>query len=156
MLDLWVNGGSRTDLVGQDSYLTFTNSVLRNVRVTPNVTTCEAASAITPDLSTFGAQLQNEVCNGPEPCVFRGVKTPPGWMSFASALSPGSSQLGSGSFKVGQMALCAIAVGEARLHWQFSPPDPANRNSKIYNASTQYVSDPRLFVDYLITVVNGR
>ncbi len=40
------------------------------------------------------------------------------------------------------------------IHWQFAPPDPANRNSKIVDSATNTVSDPTLYQDFTIHVVH--
>jgi hypothetical protein len=46
----------------------------------------------------------------------------------------------------------ATALGDATVHWQFYPPDPANRNSKVTDAANT-VSDRTLYQDYVIHVV---
>src|SRR5207253_2268275 len=77
-LDLKVNSGSNNISAAQ-SYFTFTNSVLQLVDT--GQAGCVITSVVAPDISTFDAVLQNETCNGPNPCVFRSIPTDPG--SFA-------------------------------------------------------------------------
>jgi hypothetical protein len=166
--ELWVNGGEQTNLAGQDSYLEFPHSQLQNVQFdTPIGQSCVLTNTLTPDLGVFNALLQNEACNGPGPCLFRGnrVQAPAGTISYASAVSPDSPSLASGSFRVAKLAMCAVSPGEARIRWQYRPQDPPNRNSKIYGAvpgsraggpnATGLLSDPSLFVDYLVTIVKA-
>src|SRR5207249_3055515 len=62
-----------------------------------------------------------------------------------------------GDFQVARVGLCAVAAGTATLHWQFSPPFPANRNTGIVdsNCTGNATHDPALFTDYVINVVTG-
>src|SRR4051794_25843821 len=82
VLDLYINSGTNTNIATQQSYLTFTNSLLQVVNATQ--AGCVITSTLTPDLSTFEATLQNEVCNGPGVCNFRGMQVTPGSIAFAS------------------------------------------------------------------------
>lgn len=153
VLELWLNGNSQSDLIGQQSYLTVTHELLQNVEIAAAGPRCMPASSISPNVTVFDIVMQNEACNGPDPCVDRGIKTMPGSIGFASAISPGSSNTGSGAFKVGEIGLCALAPGEARLHWQFAPPDPASRNTGILDQTGRMVHDISRFSDYLVQVV---
>src|SRR5439155_12761505 len=109
-------------------YLTFTNSLLQNVLVGSGG--CGVlTNTLTPDTSTFDSVLQNEVCNGPGTCTFRGQPTNPGSIAFASGALTHPNP--NGDFRVAQEAFCATAVGDAVLHWQFSPPDPVTRDSTV-------------------------
>src|SRR5438128_257734 len=81
-LDLMVHAGRPVNLTAQQAYLTFTNSLLQNVVVLS--AGCVLTSGVQADNSTFDTTLQNEVCNGPNPCVFRGMPTDPGDLAYAS------------------------------------------------------------------------
>jgi hypothetical protein len=147
-LDLMVESGSN-DITAAQSYLTFTDSLLQNVRaVSPG---CVTTNTLAGDLSTFDSVLQNEVCNGPGACASSG----PGSIAFASGglnnCTPGAPC--SGDFRVAQVGMCATATGSGLLHWQFSPPDPSNRNSKIIDASSSPVHNPGLYADQAIEVL---
>src|SRR5205814_181914 len=80
-LDLLVNSGSNAISTAQN-YLTFTYSLLQNVDASQPG--CVITSVVTPDNSTFDADLQNEVCNGPASCNFRTQTVNPGSIGFAS------------------------------------------------------------------------
>src|SRR5262249_31006066 len=84
VLDLLVNTGSRQDATAQQSYLTYTYQLIQNVRVSTIITSCTITNTVTQDLSTFDAVLQNEICNGPGTCVFRGITVDPGSFAYAS------------------------------------------------------------------------
>src|SRR5688500_7951331 len=49
VLELWVNGGDHTDVVGQQSYISFTHSLLQNVRVSSIGTSCVLTGTVTGD-----------------------------------------------------------------------------------------------------------
>src|SRR5205823_2178973 len=82
-LDMWINAAGYR-LTVQQAYLTFTHQLLDNVAATS--TSCVLTSTVTPDLTVFEAVLQNEVCNGPNPCTFRGQSVDPGSIAFASGV----------------------------------------------------------------------
>ena len=111
LLDLMVNTGSNNAVASQN-YLTFTNSILQNVLVGSGG--CGTiTSTFTADNSVFDSTLQNETCNGPNPCTFRGIPTDPGSFAFASgALSncPGGC---AGDFRVAQVSFCGMEEGDA-------------------------------------------
>lgn len=151
-LDMLLNSGLDPEVfvTAQQSYMTFTYSVIQNVRVSDSG--CVLTSTVTPDITTFNAVLQNETCNGPGQCTFRGQVVDPGSMAFASgALGQPPAQ---GDFRIAQVAFCAVAAGEAIIHWQFSPPNPVViRDSQIIDAQSRYVSNPALYTDYVMHVV---
>jgi hypothetical protein len=152
VLELWVNAASHSNATAQASYLTFTHQLLQNARVSEINTSCTLTGTLTPDTATFDAVLQNEVCNGPGNCIFRGVETAPGSMGFAS----GTLDAGSGGmFRIAEIGLCAVATGQAVLHWQFDPPDPPSRNTQVIDAKGGTISNRALFVDYTINIVNA-
>src|SRR5438067_1381648 len=103
-LDLMVHAGSE-GAYAQQAYLNFTYSLLQNVSVpSPD---CVLAQTVQPDNSTFDATLQNEVCNGPTPCSFRGMQSNPGDMAFASGALMNTCQTGChGDFRVAALGLC--------------------------------------------------
>src|SRR5205823_1549008 len=109
------------DLTAQQAYLTFNSDLLQNVNASQPG--CVLTGTITPDSGVFEVSLQNEVCNGPRHCVFRRLVTQPGIISYASGALNNPSYNGP-DFRVAQVAFCAIAPGQATIHWQFSPPDP--------------------------------
>ena len=147
-LDLLVNSGSNL-ASAQQSYLTFTNSILQNVQV--GQFTCVVTGTITADTTSFDAVLQNEVCNGDNPCDFGRIIDPPASISFASGALNNAPT--SGDFRVAQVAFCGMATGDAVIHWQFSPPAPPNRDRNIVDDSSNTVSNPTLYAYYLVHIV---
>ncbi|HEX9991189.1 MAG TPA: S-layer homology domain-containing protein [Chloroflexia bacterium] len=136
-LDLYVNSGSNT-VVGQQSYMTFTNSLLQVVDTSQSG--CMPSTSISPDATTFDVLLQNVADNGT------------GEIAYASgdfdAGAPPSTD-----FRVAQISFCGSTTGDAVIHWQFSPPAPANRNSKITDPGSNTVSNPAIYVDQVIHIV---
>src|SRR5438105_2045282 len=59
VLDLMLNSGS-SNTSAQQSYLTFTNSILRNASVSVINSACTLTGTVTEDLSIFDTALQNE------------------------------------------------------------------------------------------------
>ncbi len=154
VLDLILNSGSINNTLAQQSYLTFTSSILQNARVSSIGTSCVPTNTVTFDGTANDASLQNEVCNGPSQCVFRGVSVAAGSLAYASGgLSNCYPDGCGGVFRVAQIGLCAVAPGQAALHWQFSPSAPRNRNTDIVDISGNLVQDQRAFADYVINVV---
>jgi hypothetical protein len=153
VLELWLNGGTGASLVGQQSYLTFTSSLLQNVLVSSIGTSCTLTSTLTPDMHVLDAPLQNEVCNGPQPCVFRGTKIPAGSIAFASGAL--SKPVAKGSFRVAEIGLCAVAPGQARIHWQLSPPERTQRGTRLVTEGSTSVSRNVPLTDYVIKVVGS-
>ncbi len=158
VLDLNVNSGAHT-IFGQQSYFTFTNAILQNVDATQVGTGCVLRNTVTGDPTTFAPNFpQNEVCNGPGSCTFRGIQADPGsiaFMSVAGQFQPGGA---TGTFRVAQIGLCALAPGQAILHWQFSPPADVHRDTNVIGdyESITIVDDPALFtIDYVINVLPG-
>ena len=147
-LDLFVHAGSH-DTTAAQHYLTFTNSILQVVDVaSPG---CVVTSTLTPDTTTYDATLQNQVCNGNVPCDFGSLTAPPGSIAFASGAL--SNPPASGDFRVARIALCANALGTARLHWEFTPPAPPERHTGVVDDASNFVSNPALYADYVINVV---
>jgi hypothetical protein len=149
--NLIVNSGTDSSVyvTGAQNYITYTNSVLQNVNV--GASGCVYTSTVTPDVSTFDAVLQNEVCNGPAQCNFRGRMIDPGSLAFASGVL--SNPPAQGDFRVAQIAFCAIAQGDALIHWQFAPPDPATRDSFIVDSNSNVASNRVLYTDSVVHVV---
>src|SRR5207253_739986 len=94
----------------------------------------------------FDAVLQNEACNDSSPCDFGRHTVPPGSIAFASGwltgtgcTPPGCGAPGTG-YLVAYIGLCATTTGNAQIHWQFSPPAPANRDSEITDNSSNLVT----------------
>jgi hypothetical protein len=129
-----VNLASNISATSQQAYLTFNNSLLQNVKAS-NLTGCTITNTVTADTSHFDAVLQNEVCNGPNPCTFRNITVSPGSMAFASGGLTNCTDGCTGNFHVAHVAFCAIAPGQAVVHWQFSPPDPSTRDTQIADAN---------------------
>ena len=152
VLDLWLNGGTNSDLTAQQSYIQFSRDFLVNANVSSLGSSCVPTGTVTGDVSTFDAVLQNEVCNGPSNCTFRGVNIAPGSLAFASGALTNCPDGCSGNFRVAQIGLCAVASGQAQLHWQFSPPAPATRDTEIVTLAGELVHNPALFTDYAINV----
>ncbi|HEX9991191.1 MAG TPA: right-handed parallel beta-helix repeat-containing protein [Chloroflexia bacterium] len=148
-LDLLVNGGTHS-VRSQQSYLTFPRTLLQNIVVGSNGT---ASNAVSPDLTSFETVLQNQVCNGPTPCTFGSLTAPSGSIAYASSTFNASAP--SGDFRVAQMAFSTNQIGDATVHWQFSPPDPANRNSQVNDTNNNVVSSPALYQDYVIHIVHA-
>ena len=110
-LDLMVNAGSHPNANGQESYLTFTYSILQNARADQIANSCTLTNTITPDFTTFDSLVQNEVCNGPGACTFRGITVGPG--SLAAATIAFNNPPAGGIFRVAAIGLCTIAPGQA-------------------------------------------
>src|SRR5207302_1747230 len=103
---------------------------------------CVITNTLTSDTLAFDSVLQNEACNGPGQCTFRNILVDPGTVGFASGALNHSPQ--NGDFRVAQIAFCAVAQGDTTLHWQFSPPDPATRDSDIIDRFNQPVGNRTL------------
>ncbi len=152
ILELWLNAGSNY-VNSQQSYLTYTYGLLQNARVDQIVTGCVLTNSVTADLTIFDAQAQNEVCNGPGTCTFRGRAVEAGSLAYASVASTSSCPYAcDGYLRVARIGLCAIAQGSATLHWQFSPPAPALRGSDILAPVAEPVQNPALYADYVINI----
>src|SRR5205085_12669882 len=54
--------------------------------------------------------------------------------------------------RVAQTGWCAVAPGQAVLHWQFSPPSARDRHTAIVDADGNMVQDQALFTDYVINI----
>lgn len=155
VLDLVINTGNNPDAVTcQQSYLTFDYQLLQNARVSSIGSSCLLTSTLTPDLGSrdvgFDAILQNEVCDGPSPCVFRGITTDPGSIGYVSGSLSNPPQ--GGVFRVARMGLCATNPGTATLHWQFAPPAPPTRDSQIVDQEGNLIHNPSLYTDYVINI----
>src|SRR5205823_14321685 len=125
--DLMVNTDGFS-LEAQQAYLTFTHQLLDNVAAT--AASCLLTNTLTADTTIFDSLFQNEVCNGPNSCVFRGVTIAPGSIAFASVAFNNPSYSGP-DFTVARLAFCATHPGTAVLHWQFAPPAPVTRATQI-------------------------
>ncbi len=148
-LDLLVNGGTH-GVRAQQSYLTFPPTMVQNIVLgSANTLT----NTFTPDLANHETVLQNQVCNSPTPCVFGSLTAPGGSIAYASGTfdrKPAHRRLPRGAG-----CLLGDQVGDANLHWQFSPSDPANRNSQINDENNTSVSGPSLYQDYVVHVVHA-
>jgi hypothetical protein len=151
VLDLLVNSGSN-NVVAAQGYVTFTNNVVQVVDV--NQSGCVVTSSITTDGTIFDTTLQNEVCNGGLPCDFGRGTLPAGSIAFASGALSNCPNGCTGGFRVAQVAFCGLAQGDAVVHWQFSPPDPYERDSQILDTQSNAVSNRLLYADYSIHVVD--
>jgi hypothetical protein len=149
-LDLLIDSG-RNNVVAAQSYLSYTSSILQVVR--SGATTCALTNTLSTDTTTFDDVIQNEVCNGPSNCAFRGNSVSPGSIAFASGGMATCSGGCRGDFRVARVTFCATSEGTAHIHWQFSPPSPPNRQSAILNESDHIAStDPGLYQDYVVHV----
>lgn len=156
VLELWLNAASHPDALAQQSYITFTNRLIKNARVSSITTTCTLSDRVTADNTVFDADLQNEVCNGAGPngdwdCFVGHQVVPAGWFAYASGAL--NNPPAGGYFRVAQVGLCAVAPGQAVLHWQFSPPAPVTRDTEIADVNYNVISDRTLFTDYIINIV---
>jgi hypothetical protein len=149
VLDLMVNMGSIPNGMGQQSYLTFTNSIIQNARVSSIASSCTITSTLTGDPVGFDTNLANVVCNGPGTCAYRGMTLEPGSIIYPSGAWTNQPQ--GGTFRVAQIGFCAANPGQAVLHWQFSPPAPRNRHTTIVDANGNMVQS--LFTDYVFNIV---
>ncbi|MFL5732470.1 MAG: hypothetical protein ACJ78Q_04655, partial [Chloroflexia bacterium] len=153
-LDLLINSGdSGLNIASaQQSYLTFTYTLLKNVRA--DSAGCIASNTVTAITDAgFETELQNNACNGPGPCP--GPNAPAGSIAFASGsyINPGVS----GDFPVARMAFCGTAPGTAIIHWQFAPTAPITRESEVVGPDSLPVSNPALYNggngDYIVQIV---
>jgi hypothetical protein len=153
VLGLWLNAGTHDNATAQQSYLTYTYNLLQNARVDQIATACVLTGTVTSDLTTFDATLQNEVCNGPGQCTFRNNIVDPGSLAYASGGLQNCPDGCGGTFRVAQVGMCAVAPGQALLHWQFSPPAPIVRDSEIVARNEALIHNPALYTDYVINIV---
>ncbi|MFL5734823.1 MAG: dockerin type I domain-containing protein, partial [Chloroflexia bacterium] len=151
-------------LGAQQSYMTFTAGLLQNARVADIGTSCVPTGTLTADTSVFDASLQNEVCNGPSPCIFRGVTVGPGSIAYASggltncpqgcpdpsAPPPQNQSL----FRVAQIGFCAMGQGRAVIRWEFSPPASIRRDTELVDHNSTVVNNRACYSDYVINIVN--
>jgi hypothetical protein len=152
-LELWVNAQAGTSVIAQQSYLTFPSGQLQLGNQKNAGPRSGSNGLLAPDNGTLEVLLQNAICNGTTSCVFNGQKVPAGSLAFASGtFNPAG---GSGAFRVATVTVHATAPGRATLHWQFSPTDPANRNTKIVTDGGVTVSQPDQFVDYVVNVLSA-
>src|SRR5438477_7809634 len=156
VLDLFVHAQDHSGSAMQ-AYVTYTNPLadVADVNNLPN--SCILVQTAKADPSTMDSTLQNEWCNGPADCTFRGVQTPAGWGAYAAgALNSCPAPNGCpGDYRVAQIGWCAFQPGTFTIHWQFSPPDPVTRDTEIVDSNSQVVSNPALFTDYTITIVGA-
>jgi len=87
--------------------------------------------------------------------VFRGVTVGPGSMAYASGALSNCPNGCPGDFRVAQIAFCAVAVGDALVHWQFSPPAPITRDCEIMDNNSHLASNPALYTDLIIHVIQS-
>jgi hypothetical protein len=133
-LDLLVNAGTN-QVVAQQAYLTFTNSLLQVVA--PGGTCANPATTVQPDTSSFEATLQNTVNNAT------------GEIAYASGTF-GAAR--TGQFRVARVHFCAVNSGTATLNWQFSPPAPPQRNTGITDGASTRVENRALYQNCNVTV----
>ncbi len=138
-IELAIDAGSNT-VVGQQSYLTFPSGSLKVVN--PTQQGCIAASTVESDTSVFEVALQNTVNNDTGEIAYASG-------TFGSGTAPDSN------FRVARITFCAHSLGDAVIRWQFSPPAPAGRDSRITGPNGQTVSNPALYRDYVVHVVPG-
>jgi hypothetical protein len=150
VLDLLVNSGTN-NVIGAQAYMTFTNNILQVVDVSQPG--CALTGSITTDDTIFDTTLQNEVCNGGLPCEIGDRTLPAGSIAFSSGALSNCPNGCNGDFRVAQIAFCALAQGTAIVHWQFSPPDPYERDTEIVDAASNVVSNRSLYADYVINVI---
>lgn len=134
-VDLMINGGTNT-ISGQQSYLTFSNALLKVISQNGDCSS-SPATTVQPDPSTLDVVLQNQVDNNS------------GEIAYASSTFGAGA---TGSFRVARITFCALGSGVATLHWQFSPPAPSNRNSAIVDNQSQKVTNPNLYQDCTINL----
>ncbi len=147
-LDMRVNAGS-SSINATQNYMTYNNSIIQLVDTAQ--AGCVLTSVVTADNVVFDATLQNETCNGPGNCTFRGVAIGPGSFAFASGAL--GNPAATGDFHVAQTAWCGVAAGDSIIHWQFAPPAPLERDTEIVEQNGNLVSNPALYTDYVIHVV---
>src|SRR5262249_54469257 len=151
--DLMLHSGSNSNLTASQQYLIFDSQTAPTyvLKALPsesaNCASTMLTSTLAADLTTFETVLQNEVCNGPGACVFRGTLTLPGNMAFASGALTGCPQGCGGNFRIASVSFCAANGGQATLHWQFTPEAPTTRDTEIVNINSEVVSNRTLYRD---------
>jgi hypothetical protein len=149
-LDLMLKTGAH-NITDQQSYLHFDPTRLQNVDASAGG--CVLTSTVTADTGgPFDTVLENEVCNGPNPCVFRTLTYQPGDLSFSSGAKTNPPYNGP-DFRVARIGLCATATGDAVIRWDFSPPAPSTRDTEIVDETGTLVSNDNCYVDYLIHIL---
>jgi hypothetical protein len=145
-----VNSGSYGVVAGQ-SFLSYTSNLLKVVQ--PGETNCVVTNTIEPDTAVFDDVTQNEVCNGPANCSYRGNNVPAGSIAFASGALNNCPSGCHGDFRVASITLCGMGQGTAHILWQFSPPSPPERESAILDLTEHVASYERsMYVDYAVQV----
>ena len=156
-LELRINTGTNpppNGITAQQSYMTFNSAVLQVIQPSGNCSaTPPNSTTVTADQTTLETVLQNETCNGPQPCDFRGLRIAPGNIAFASgALTRCPQGCDAGDIRVATITLCAVAGGRGEINFQFSPPAPTTRDSEIVVANGDLVHNQSLYQNYLVNV----
>ena len=111
----------------QQSYLTFTNTLLQGVD-------------ITADTSAFEVTLQNTINNGTGELAYASS-------TFGAGMPPGSD------FRVAQITLLPTAPGTATLHWQYARPRRVRATARSPMPVVRRYSNPALYVDVTVQIV---
>jgi hypothetical protein len=146
-VDLLIHGGAGA-VVAAQNYLTFPSDMVRVVD--PTTRSCDEVAAISEDTTVFDRVLQNEVCNGPVPCLFRGNLAPPGSIAFASAAY--ANPPARGDFHVARIAFCGERTGTITLRWEFSPQAPPHRNSAVLGQGNTLADNRALYSDFAFEI----
>jgi hypothetical protein len=155
-LDLLINAGTNrapNGVTAAQNYMTFTSSVFQVVQPSASCSaTPPVSTTLAPDQAMFESILQNETCNGPTPCNFRGAITEPGRMAYASGALANCAQGCEGDFRVASITLCAVAGGHGEVRFQFAPPAPATRDSEIVALNGELVHNVSQYQAYVLNV----
>src|SRR5438552_1206370 len=165
-----INAGTNAapnGITAQQSYMTFTWQTIQNGRVS-SFPSCVPTSTLTTDISVMDSALQNEICDGPAQCNFRGTIVDPGSFAFASGAlttcpngcpDPGQPPpQDQPIFRIGQVGICTVATGQANMWWQFdidqpcSTGAPPTRDTEIILLSGDPAQNCHLFTTYSFSI----
>jgi hypothetical protein len=146
VLDLVAHTG-KGNVTAAQSYMNFTYSNLQVAN--PSGADCVPSATVTSDPTMFDTELQNEVCNGPEPCTLRGEKVAAGSIAYAAGVLNRCPKGCSGDIRMAQIVLCATKAGDATIKWQFAPQ---NRQTLLVDDAGATMSQQACYADYKFSI----
>ena len=149
-VDLYINTGANQDATAAQSYITFDSGVLAVVGPNGTCSNIPSGTTIVSDPTRFEVVLQNEWCNAPTPCNFRGVFVAPGTGAYAAGAL--NNPATGGNFRVASITFCATNGGNSNIAFEFAPPAPMTRDSEIVVLNGDLVQNSSLYQTYNVTV----
>lgn len=146
VLDLVAHSGQENVTAAQ-AYMSFSYGSLRVVNA--DATDCAPATTVTADPTTFDVELQNEVCNGPQPCTMRSQSVEPGSIAYATGALNHCPNGCTGDIRAARIAFCATKTGEGAIRWQFTPQ---TRQTALVDIASNQMSKQSCYADYKISI----